>query len=70
MGSMEKKKPSNKSSDTHKQQGFVLRLHESMLLALDKFVERNGSDRSTECRIALREYLERYGYWPPKPDGK
>ena len=65
MVAMAKKKQPGMSGQ-HKNKGFLLRLHDAMLKALDDFVTIQGTDRNTECRIAIREYLTKHGMWPPK----
>jgi len=57
------------NSDRHLHPQIGLRLPARICQALDSYVESIDSRRTTEIIIAIREYLESKGYWPP-PDGK
>lgn len=45
-----------------------IRIPEGLLHQLDLAAEQHGVDRRTEATIAIRQYLEREGYWPPSMD--
>jgi hypothetical protein len=44
----------------------IIRLHEDLRKGLDALAARNASTVTSEIRIAIREYLEAEGLWPPK----
>ena len=66
MHGMAKKKPGPKP-DGPKRIPMQLRLHPLLRQQLEKLVELNASDLTAELSIALRERLERFNLWPPKP---
>lgn len=45
---------------------FMFRMHPAIRSGLEKAVEMNASDLSTEVHIAIREYLKSLGIWPPR----
>jgi hypothetical protein len=57
--------PSN--PDRHKPSKMV-RVRMQFAKQLEKMVAKNVSDFTEEANIAIREYLERHGFWPPKGD--
>lgn len=45
---------------------FMFRMHPAIRKGLERAVEMNASDLSTEVHIAIREYLKSLGIWPPR----
>lgn len=45
--------------------GKPVRVRYAYLDALQALVDRNGSDIPEEVNVAIRERLERAGFWPP-----
>ena len=58
----------SQGSDRHSQPRFAFHLETELLAALGNYCEAQKlkPDRSEVVRLALREYLEREGFWPPK----
>ncbi len=54
--------------DRHRYKPFMVRLDPRIRAQLRLLAERNASDESTEVRIAIRQYLEAAGMWPPPPE--
>jgi hypothetical protein len=54
--------------EINKRKPTQLRLHNLLREQLEKLVDRNVSDLSTEIATAIRERLEKFDLWPPKPD--
>lgn len=50
--------------------GMPVRIRHSYLDALQALVDRNGSDVPEEVNVAVRERLERTGFWPPPVAGQ
>lgn len=65
LGTMAKKKP----TDRHSQPRYAFHLEQALLDALGRYCEAQKlvPDKSEVVRLALREYLEREGFWPPSP---
>lgn len=64
---MSKKKPT--SEPGRKKLQTQLRLHPILREQLEKLVEVNATNLTTEITIAIRERLERHGLWPvPRDD--
>lgn len=55
--------------DRHKA-SVMVRLPRVLADLLEQLQERNVTDRGDEVVRAVREYLERNGLWPPRPDGE
>lgn len=49
---------------------YALHIEQGILDALDLYCadQRIKPDKSEVVRVAIREFLEREGYWPPKPE--
>lgn len=60
-------KPTKKTEDRHKPSRMV-RIPERMAVQLEKLAESRENTISDEVRTAVREFLERAGMWPPKPE--
>ena len=60
-----KKKPP-KHQGRHRYKPLQLRLVDEMRAALDDLAKLNGTNASTEARIAIRKHLASEGLWPPK----
>lgn len=58
-----RRKPASEP-DKHKNKPLQLRLVDEMRQALDMIAKANGTNASTEARIAIRKYLAAEGYWP------
>jgi hypothetical protein len=75
---MAKKKPDKPdvskpdTSDRHDptKERVTLRLRQDLREQLQKLVDYTGTDENNEIRIAIRERLEKMGFWPHKPDKK
>ncbi len=67
IGVMAKRKTADSSSskDRHKEAKQV-RINKKLANALDALAERNASTSPVEVNRAVREMLEREGFWPPK----
>lgn len=67
---MAKEKPRRgrppKQPDEPSHTGRPVRIRHVFLHALDAIAERNGTFPPEEVNRALREYLQREGFWPPK----
>ncbi len=57
-------------TDRHKTKPFSLRLDKQLRKQLEKLAKHEAIAITTEIVIAIRELLERKGFWPPKPDDK
>lgn len=79
MGNEKKKKggrpkePDSKRSqgvDRHSQPRFAFHLDQQLLDAIGAYcdAQRLVPDKSEVVRLAIREFLEREGFWPPKAD--
>jgi hypothetical protein len=63
---MAKQKPSKtQSQDRHQRAPVQVRLHPLLQQQLDAMVTARASKRSVEIVTAIREHLERAGFWPP-----
>lgn len=67
IGVMAKKK---KSVNRNLNPQFPLRIPKEMRVQLDILAVRNARKTTEEARTAIREHLERYGLWPPRPEIK
>lgn len=54
-----------RKGDRHKP-GRQIRVRQALLSALDALAERNATSPPEETNRAIRELLEREGFWPPK----
>lgn len=54
--------------ETSKRKPTQLRLHNLLRAQLEKLVDRNVSDLTTEITTAIRERLEKFDLWPPKSE--
>lgn len=59
-------KDKNRSQDRHKNAKMV-RIRSEFVGPLEQLVSRYASDGTQLVNDALREKLEREGFWPPKP---
>lgn len=55
-----------KPIDLEKKAPFYFKMDPRIRMALDQAALDLASDVSTEIKIAIRERLEKLGYWPPK----
>lgn len=79
LDTMAKKKPGrpkqpdskrSKGTDRHAQPRYAFHLEQQLLDALGAYcdAQRLVPDKSEVVRLAIREFLEREGFWPPKTD--
>lgn len=67
MAVMAEKKP---QKDRHKHRQVQLRLHPIIRYQLDKLVDRNVSNVSSEITAAIRKHLEQHELWPPSDEDR
>lgn len=67
------KQPKKRTGDRHRNPRYSLHLEPDLLEALGRYcdAQRIRYERSQVVRVALAEFLEREGYWPPpSPESK
>jgi hypothetical protein len=70
MPDMSKAKKPPAKNDRHKKRPLTLRLDDRLHVGARQMADSFATSVTTEIAIALRERLEKHGFWPPKQEGR